>query len=460
MFDCLCAFAPSPLFFHTFSGLQGFVPSPRTFAAHLGSSSQRPRKRALRINSPHGKSTSTFSRVAMPNNPTILNNAPGVNNAAVAGMMHPPAFPLTPPTTPETSDKVTGEVILNSPHGTITGSCHRLQCLGYIVKIVTNQHDPKGWHLECNRKEDRVRPCNFRRDADGTVTKPLPRRPPPTPTKWRMQKIVGDAAQGPTPSTLAGKSGAQQTPVSSLSPSEAGKTSDIAASTPGDWGQTQKPPGTVNSTQGGQGQASKTFGSTQRILFPQTGKRAAGDTPQDSNAPATKRVCDPVRKNAPSNAAENVKDEFDDDIDMVWLDAATHLANAVESDLGSKIPAVLPNDRIGRNSVTPSHTINPMMTQTSTMNHQPGQQSTPAPPTAMPQYLARMAAFAQSAGSATLDRAVAMPPPAPSQHAMPPPAPRQRQKSFIGKPLAAWTTPAASAGKAPGCSQFEPIVLD
>jgi hypothetical protein len=152
----------------------------------------------------------------MPNNPTTLNNAPGVNNATVAGMMHPPAFPLTPPTTPETSDKVTGEVILNSPDGTVTGSCHRLQCLGYIVKIVTDQHDPKGWHLECNRKEDRVRPCNFRRDADGKVTKPLPRRPPLTPTKWRMQKRVGDAAQGPTPCTLAGKSGAvsKQTPES------------------------------------------------------------------------------------------------------------------------------------------------------------------------------------------------------------------------------------------------------
>jgi hypothetical protein len=139
-------------------------------------------------------------------------------NGATAQMMQPSIHLVTPPSTPEKSDKVASEIILKAPHGTVTGTCDRLQCLGYIVKIVTNPRDPRGWHLECKRKEDRVRPCNFRRDADGNVTEPLPRPPPPTPARRRVvQRNVGGAAKGPTPSTQVGRGGAvsKQTPESS-----------------------------------------------------------------------------------------------------------------------------------------------------------------------------------------------------------------------------------------------------
>lgn len=149
-------------------------------------------------------------------------NTAGANNATLAAPNTTPShmFPITPPATPETSGKVTGDIIRNSPHGTITGSCHRHQCLGYIVKMITNEHDPNGWHLECTRKGDRLRPCNFRRDVDGTVTKPLARPPPVTPTRRRpVRPSAGwPVHPGPTPSTLAEKSGvvSKQTPEPGL----------------------------------------------------------------------------------------------------------------------------------------------------------------------------------------------------------------------------------------------------
>lgn len=253
-----------------------------------------------------------------------------------------------------------------------------------------------------------------------------------------------------------------------MSTSKAQKTSDIAAATPGGGGQAQNPPGPANSTQKDQGQAYKQFGSTQRLLFAKTGKRAAGDALEDSNAPAAKRVCDAVRGNMPGN---QLKDEFDDEIDLVWLDAATHLANAVEANERSKNAGAMLKGRIKGQSATASRAIAPKRAidpKTPTRNHQPQHQPTSTQTTGIPQYLSRMAAAAQSVGSAAFGRAVAKPRPTPSQHAMPPPPPRQQQqqqKTFTGKPLVAWTPPATPAGKArapkaPGCSQFEPIVLD
>lgn len=177
-----------------------------------------------RINTPNRNSTSTFGTAKMANTPntTGANNATEANNVTPAVPNTTPSkmFPITPPATPETSGKVTGEIILNSPHGTITGSCHRLQCLGYIVKMITNEHNPNGWHLECTRKGDRLRPCNFRREPDGTVTKPLARPPPVTPTRRRPVRPSGGWHVNlvSTPSTLAEKSGAvsKQTPEPGL----------------------------------------------------------------------------------------------------------------------------------------------------------------------------------------------------------------------------------------------------
>lgn len=155
-----------------------------------------------------------------------------ISNEAISRMLHPSLcnnpkitskftivngipFPLTPPATPDEAEKVTTETIIRSPHGTITGGCHRLQCLGYIVKVVTAERDPKGWYLECTRKDDKFRPCNYRRDSDGNVTQPLPRvirRPPPR----KAVPQTGEAGKGSTPSTPAGKGGAvsKQTPES------------------------------------------------------------------------------------------------------------------------------------------------------------------------------------------------------------------------------------------------------
>lgn len=196
-------------------------------------------------------------------------------------------------------------------------------------------------------------------------------------------------------------------------------------------------------------------------------------------------MCDAVRGYVPGN---QLKDEFDDEIDMVWLDAATHLAEAVEANERLKKAAATPQGRIegysatasraidARRAINPKRAIDPK-TPTPTRNRQPQQQPT-STQTKIPQYLSRMAAAAQSVGSAAFGRAVAkprltpsqhaMPPPPSRQHAMPPPPPRQQQqKTFTGKPLVAWTPPAtpaskapARAGKAPGFSQFEPIVLD
>lgn len=176
-----------------------------------------------RIDTPSRNSTDTFG-AKMFNTPNTAgaNNATDANNVTPAVPSTRPSnmFPITPPATPETSGKVTGEIILNSPHGTITGSCHRLQCLGYIVKMITNERNPNGWHLECTRKGDRLRPCNFRRDADGTVTKPLARPPPVTPTRYKPVRPSGGwhANLIPTPRTLAEKSGAvsKQTPEPGL----------------------------------------------------------------------------------------------------------------------------------------------------------------------------------------------------------------------------------------------------
>lgn len=181
-------------------------------------------------------------------------------------------------------------------------------------------------------------------------------------------------------------------------------------------------------------------------------------------------MCDAVRGNVPGT---HLKDEFDDDIDMVWLDAATHLANAVEANERSKNAAAVSKGRIEGRSTTASRAVDPKRaidpkTPTPTRNHRHQQQPTSTQTAGIPQYLSRMAAAAQSAGSAAFGRAVAKPRPTPSQRAMPPPPPRQQpQKAFTGKPLVAWTPPAAPAGKAraragkaPGCSQFEPIVLD
>ncbi|KAK1837103.1 hypothetical protein QBC39DRAFT_429487 [Podospora conica] len=417
----------------------------------------------------------TFGRALIPNNT-------GVNNVAVTavGNMDPSLLPITPTPTPETPDKVTGEVIARAEHGTITGSCHRLQCLGYIIKIITDQNDTNGWHLECNRKEDRIRPCNFRRDAYGNTTSPLPRPPPPTPTLWRgvVQRSVGDSAKGPTPITKGGAAPGSST---------ANSTAQIGSNT--------------------NGGAQKKFGSTQRVLFPPAvqviGKRTAGNALDDPSTPATKRQCGPVRNNFPGSLTVKVEDEFDD-IDLGWLDAATRIATAMETGVGSKAGVESVADvgsraemgsREGMGSMTDTGSMapaaNPQMkteeypgmpspvnatpTKAPRRNHQqaqpfpPAPQFLPTPPTTTPQYSVRMGAVTHSVSSPTVSRAgttrgtVAMPPRAPRQHGMPPP-PRQRQKQHP-KQLKAWTPQAAPpsvapASAAPGGSHFEPIVLD